>query len=148
MAKHIGIVSVSSEGAALCYQTICSEAGARMGVHRHPEISMHAFPLADYVQFANARDWQGVADLLLLSVEKVAAVVLDEFAQRFPICVAGHGLECGKLQSLAVLDPELQEGPSQLFQHVHQLLIAARRRRPGLGGVNDSCHDGLEAILE
>ena len=45
MAAHIGIVAVSSEGAALCYQTICSEAGARMGAHRHPEISMHAFPL-------------------------------------------------------------------------------------------------------
>ncbi len=26
MSKHIGIVACSAEGAALCYQTICSEA--------------------------------------------------------------------------------------------------------------------------
>src|SRR5205823_594845 len=38
---HIGIVACSSEGAALCYRTICLEAAARMGEHLHPEVSMH-----------------------------------------------------------------------------------------------------------
>ncbi len=28
MAKHIGIVAVSAEGAALCYRTICAEGAA------------------------------------------------------------------------------------------------------------------------
>jgi hypothetical protein len=31
MAKHIGIVAVSYEGAALCYQSICAEAASVMG---------------------------------------------------------------------------------------------------------------------
>ena len=83
MAAHIGIVAVSSEGAALCYQTICAEAGARMGPHRHPEITMHTFPLSAYMRFANAREWQGVADLLLQSVEKCAQAGAD-----FAICPA------------------------------------------------------------
>ena len=48
MAKHIGIVGCSAEGAALCYRTICSEAPKVMGEHRHPEITMHTHPLADY----------------------------------------------------------------------------------------------------
>ena len=83
MAAHIGIVAVSAEGAALCYQTICAEAGARMGPHRHPEITMHTFPLAAYVRHANARDWQGVADMLLQSVEKCANAGAD-----FAVCPA------------------------------------------------------------
>ena len=31
-AKHIGIVAVSAEGAALCYRTICAEGAALLGV--------------------------------------------------------------------------------------------------------------------
>lgn len=83
MAKHIGIVAVSYEGAALCYQTICAEAAAVMGEHNHPEITMHCFALADYVAFASKRDWEGVAGLLLKSVEKVAFAGAD-----FAICPA------------------------------------------------------------
>lgn len=83
MAKHIGIVAVSYEGAALCYQTICAEAAAVMGEHNHPEITMHCFALADYVAFASKRDWEGVAGLLLKSVEKVARAGAD-----FAICPA------------------------------------------------------------
>ena len=61
MAKHIGIVSVSYEGAALCYQSICSEAEFVMGEHRHPEITLHSFPLDDYMRFATKLDWDRVA---------------------------------------------------------------------------------------
>ena len=83
MAKHIGIVAVSYEGAALCYQTICAEAAAVMGEHNHPEITMHCFALADYVAFASKQDWEGLAGLLLKSVEKVARAGAD-----FAICPA------------------------------------------------------------
>jgi aspartate/glutamate racemase len=38
VSKHIGIVACSSEGAALCYRTICLEAEATMGEHHHPQI--------------------------------------------------------------------------------------------------------------
>ena len=43
MAKHIGIVSVSYEGAALCYRSICEEAASVMGAHHQPQITIH-FP--------------------------------------------------------------------------------------------------------
>jgi len=46
--KHIGIVAVSAEGAALCYRTICLEGAAMLGPHAHPEISLHGFSLRDY----------------------------------------------------------------------------------------------------
>ena len=37
MAKHIGILACSAEGAALCYRTICVEGAAILGPHAHPE---------------------------------------------------------------------------------------------------------------
>ncbi len=55
MAKHIGIVACSAEGAALCYRTICMEAPALMGEHGHPEISMHTHPLAAYMNCIRRR---------------------------------------------------------------------------------------------
>jgi hypothetical protein len=36
--KHVGIVAVSAEGAALCYRTICVEAARLLGAYAHPEI--------------------------------------------------------------------------------------------------------------
>jgi len=74
MAKHVGIVACSAEGAALCYRTLCAEAPARMGEHRHPEVSMHTHPLADYMVFIRSGDWEGVAGLMLSSARKLAAV--------------------------------------------------------------------------
>ena len=74
---HIGIVACSAEGAALCYRTICDEAPAIMGRHRHPEISMHTHCLADYMEPIYAGNWQGVADLMLSSAQKLAACGAD-----------------------------------------------------------------------
>ena len=80
MTKHIGIVACSAEGAALCYRTICSEAPTIMGEHNHPEISMHTFSLAKYMDFIYKGDWNGVANLMISS-EKVAQIGAD-----FAIC--------------------------------------------------------------
>jgi len=55
MAKHIGIVACSAEGAALCYRTLCSEAPAFMGEHMHPEVSMHTHPLQSSRGFATRK---------------------------------------------------------------------------------------------
>ncbi len=71
MARHIGIVACSAEGAALCYRTICLEAGALMGQHAHPEISLHSLSLAAYEALLEAGDWPGVAALMLASAEKL-----------------------------------------------------------------------------
>ena len=71
MAKHIGIVACSYEGAALCYQTICNEGSQYMGKHSHPEISLHNHPLSEYMEFITGGDWKGVAGLMLSSSEKL-----------------------------------------------------------------------------
>jgi aspartate racemase len=80
-ALHIGIVACSAEGAALCYRTICSEGASLMGPHNHPEVSMHTPPFADHVNCMRAGDWQGVADQLIASAGKLAAIGAD-----FVIC--------------------------------------------------------------
>ncbi|MFQ5606128.1 MAG: aspartate/glutamate racemase family protein [bacterium] len=77
MLKHIGIVAVSAEGAALCYRTICTEGAAFMGPHAHPQISLHTFPLSEYMQPIYANNWQKVADLMLRSAEKLAQIGAD-----------------------------------------------------------------------
>ena len=77
MTQHIGIVACSAEGAALCYRTICLEGAALMGRHAHPEVSMHTHSLADYMRCIYAGDWQGVADLMLASAEKLARIGAD-----------------------------------------------------------------------
>lgn len=81
MTKHIGIVACSAEGAALCYRTVCIEGTDLMGRHAHPEVTMHTFPLSEYMQYIEAGDWEGVAGLMLSSAAKVAKVGAD-----FAIC--------------------------------------------------------------
>jgi len=81
MAKHIGIIAVSSEGAALCYRTICQEAFAVMGNFVHPEISMHNHSLNRYMDYIEKGDWNGVASLMVSSAKKLAAAGAD-----FGIC--------------------------------------------------------------
>jgi aspartate racemase len=81
MPKHIGIVGCSAEGAALCYRTICGEAPPIMGEHMHPEVSMHTYPLAEYMVAIRAGDWQNVAALMISSAQKVSQIGAE-----FAIC--------------------------------------------------------------
>jgi aspartate racemase len=74
---HIGIVGCSAEGAALCYRTICTEGAALLGMHAHPEVSMHTPSLHRYVERLDAGDVQGVADLMLESAGKLARAGAD-----------------------------------------------------------------------
>lgn len=75
--KHIGIVGCSAEGAALCYRTICLEGASLLGTHAHPEITMHTHPLSDYMRFLESDDWNGVADLMLSSAQKLKMAGAD-----------------------------------------------------------------------
>src|SRR5260370_7850913 len=68
MARHIGILGCSAEGAALCYRTICLEAEPLMGKHQHPEVTLHTIALATYMPPLNAQDWKLVAEIMLKSV--------------------------------------------------------------------------------
>jgi aspartate racemase len=75
--KHIGIVAVSAEGAALCYRTICLEGATLLGPHDHPEITLHTFPLSRYQQLIDDDRWDAVGDLMLES----AAILVRSGAQ-------------------------------------------------------------------
>ncbi|MBV9209886.1 MAG: amino acid racemase [Acidobacteria bacterium] len=81
MAKHIGIVAGSAEGAALCYRTICLEAASLMGEHNHPEITMNSIAMAAHMPHIRANDWEAVAELLAASAQRVAQAGAD-----FAIC--------------------------------------------------------------
>jgi aspartate racemase len=77
--KHIGIAAVSAEGAALCYRTICSEAPAILGPHRHPQITMHTYSLSEYMCHLQADRWQEAGRLLLSSARKLAEAGAEIF---------------------------------------------------------------------
>jgi len=70
-SRHVGIVAVSAEGAALCYRTICNEGAAQFGVHGHPEVSMHTYCLAEYMRHIDAGRWDDVGRLMLSSAQKL-----------------------------------------------------------------------------
>ena len=74
MPRHIGIVAVSAEGASLCYRTMCAEGASVFGRHTHPEISMHTYPLVQYMRHIEAGRWQEVASMLLSSAAKLHQV--------------------------------------------------------------------------
>jgi aspartate racemase len=67
--KHIGIVGCSSEGAALCYRTVCLEAETLMGKHAHPEVTLHTISLAEYMKHVSNENWNAVAALMLRSAQ-------------------------------------------------------------------------------
>jgi aspartate racemase len=79
--KHIGIVAVSTEGAALCYRTIVLEGAALLGPHAHPEISLHNFSLSAYQRLIDLDDWVAVSEMLLESAKK-----LDRAGAELLIC--------------------------------------------------------------
>lgn len=74
---HIGIVACSAEGAALCYKTICAEASQWLGLHAHPEISMHTYSFSQYMTYIDKDDWKGVGQLMLSSANKLAKIGAD-----------------------------------------------------------------------
>src|SRR5262245_38094737 len=89
--RRIGIVAVSAEGAALCYRTLCTEGAAILGPHAHPEVTMHTYPLSDYMEDIYKDDWRGLGQRMLAS----ARTLVDAGAD-FLICpdnTAHQGLD-------------------------------------------------------
>ena len=74
MTKHIGIVGVSPEGAALCYQQLFRHAAVLLEPHMHPVVSVHNIPLAQYVEAVRRDDWRQVATLMRDSAERLASI--------------------------------------------------------------------------
>jgi aspartate racemase len=48
-----------------------------LGAHRHPEVSMHTPPLAEYVTHIDRGDWAAVGEILLTSANKLATSGAD-----------------------------------------------------------------------
>jgi len=48
-----------------------------MGAHAHPEVSLHSYSLADYMECIYRGDWLAVGELMLASAEKLAAIGAD-----------------------------------------------------------------------
>jgi aspartate racemase len=77
MVQHIGIVACSAEGAALCYLTISREGADSLGRYAHPEITMHTYPLSEYMKYIETGDWEGVARIMVNSAERVISAGAD-----------------------------------------------------------------------
>jgi aspartate racemase len=69
--KHIGIVAVSAEGAALCYRMICLEGAASLGPYDHPEITLHGFSLSSYQRLIDDDRWDAVGEMLIESAARL-----------------------------------------------------------------------------
>ena len=120
MTRHIGIVACSAEGAALCYRTICVEGAQYLGPHNHPEVSMHTHPLAEYMECIYRDDWQCVAELMLSSANKLAAIGAD-----FLICpdntihqALPHVIPRSPLPWLHIADVVGEEAKQRGFQRI------------------------------
>ena len=89
MTKHIGIVAISPEGAALCYRTICREGENYLGrKFGRPEVTLHTFsvtqetfPVEEWGPYCNQGDFTKVTDLMAYSASKMAKMGVD-----FAIC--------------------------------------------------------------
>ncbi|HEX6722133.1 MAG TPA: amino acid racemase, partial [Burkholderiaceae bacterium] len=114
----------SAEGAALCYRTICAEGAALLGPHAHPEVSMHTPPLADYMACIYRNDWAAVAELMLASAQKLAAIGAD-----FLICPDNtiH-------QALPLVQPRSPRPWLHIADEVAQEAVARGYRRLGVTG--------------
>ncbi|MHA7812280.1 MAG: aspartate/glutamate racemase family protein [Phycisphaerales bacterium] len=74
MTMHIGIVGVSPEGAALCYQQLFRHAAILLEPHMHPTVSVHNIPLAQYIDAVRRDDWVQVGTYLSESAKRLASI--------------------------------------------------------------------------
>lgn len=72
--KHLGIMAVSYEGAALCYREFCAESTRRLGGHHHPEVSLHTNDLGMLMDQTAEDRWDDVAEWMCVSADKLASI--------------------------------------------------------------------------
>lgn len=113
--KHIGIVAVSTEGAALCYRTICLEGAALLGPHTHPEISLHNFPLSAYQRMIDRDEWGAIGEMLLESATKL-------------VRAGAELLICPDNTIHQGLDLVLENSPAPWIHIAEEVIREARRR--------------------
>lgn len=74
MTMHIGIVGVSPEGAALCYQQLFRHAAIMLDPHMHPVVSVHNIPLTQYIDAVRQDDWERVGAMLSDSARLLSSI--------------------------------------------------------------------------
>jgi aspartate racemase len=77
--RHIGILSHSFEGATLCYRTMCLEGVARLGPHRHPEITLTGVAMDHMLEFWDRDDRPTLRAMFGYDIGKLAAAGADFF---------------------------------------------------------------------
>ena len=77
--KHIGILSHSFEGATLCYRTMCLEGVARLGPHRHPEITLTGVAMDHMLEAWDRDDRPALRKMFAYDIGKLAAAGADFF---------------------------------------------------------------------
>ena len=119
-SQHIGIVTCSAEGAALCYRTVCVDGQELLGRHSHPEVSMHNHALGVYMDAIYNNDWQTVGVLMLDSAAKLKKIGAD-----FVICpdnTIHHGLDLVRDKSplpwLHIAEVVAEEAAARKFKKV------------------------------
>lgn len=95
MIKHIGVVGVSPEGAALFIRELSRQTNRIAGGHAQPRVTMHNEPLSGYLDAIRLGDWHGVAALLAKSAEIVAAAgaevcITPDHAVQYALHLAEH----------------------------------------------------------
>src|SRR5689334_21966053 len=69
VAKHIGIVTASPEGAALFYRQVFRQASHILGADEPLRVSLHNEPLSLYIDAIRKDDWHAVGELLRRSAQ-------------------------------------------------------------------------------
>lgn len=77
--KHIGILAHSFEGATLCYRTMCLEGVARLGAHRHPEITLTGVAMDHMLGAWDRGDLPALRAMFMEDMAKLAAAGCDFF---------------------------------------------------------------------
>jgi aspartate racemase len=76
---HIGILAHSAEGATLCYRTAWLEGIARLGPHRHPEITLTGIAMHHALGAWERGDTKRLRSLFMADAAKLAAAGADFF---------------------------------------------------------------------
>ncbi|TVR99458.1 MAG: hypothetical protein EA423_12625 [Phycisphaerales bacterium] len=153
MIKHIGIVGVSPEGAALFIRELSRQSHRIGGPNAQLRVSMHNEPLAGYLNAIRLGDWHGVAALLSKSAEVVAAAgaevcVTPDHAVQYALHLAEHETPIPwRSMPEAVADAIAREGRSTVGLIGTRWVTAASTYQTHLGlrGIQVLSPDGDEA---
>ncbi len=152
MIKHIGVVGVSPEGAALFIRELSRQSHRIAGPNAQLRVTMHNEPLAAYLDAIRLGDWHGVAAMLSKSAEIVAAAgaelcITPDHAVQYALHLADHETPIPWLSMPeAVAEAIARDGRSTVGLIGTRWVTAASTYQTHLGlrGIQVLCPDGDE----